>query len=256
MFDLVEQDALNPAVDDTPLSLCVVETFSPHPRILYTGAKISLVAWIVSVVGMSIANTTHKSFWLAYLTHWVLVISTAYIILSVLSAVYLALHPPARSDNLDGVMGVLVKSTWALFAIAAPGQVMVTILYWTLEFDVDDEVTYVNVMTHGIVMLVIMFDGFILSRIPIRMKQFVLFESVAALYILWTIIHDYSGIGNPYADGETSTQNDDAIYESIAWKNNIDGAAIICVVALIVANPVIFMACRTLSRLLPRRLCA
>lgn len=264
MFDLVEQSASAATeedeagvnvVDNTPRSLDIVKTFSPHPRVPYIGVKISLAAWIVSVMPMSIMSTTYPSFWLAYVTHWGLVLTTAYIVLSALSAVYLAIRPPANPDELKGGVGVLIKSTWALFAIALPAEIVITILFWTLEYDADDGVAYVSVMVHGIAMVLVMIDGFVLSRIPLRMWQFTLFESFAALYFLWNVIHAYSGIGNPYAEGDTPTQDDDAIYGSIAWKNNTTAAVILVLGVLFAANPIIFMVCRTLSRLLPRRLC-
>jgi hypothetical protein len=268
MFDLVEHSALAPTmtadevdatspvsvVDNTPpRRMDIVKTFSPHPRILHIGVKISLAALIVSVMAMSIQDTMHQSFWLAKLTHWGIVFCSAYAILSAVSAVYLAIRPPASPDELEGGVGVLIKSTWALLAIAAPAQVMITILFWALEFK--GTISYVSLMVHGIVMVLIMIDGFILSRIPLRMKQFVLFESFSVVYVLWTVIHAYSGIGNPYAEGDTPTQDDDAIYSSLAWKNDAAGAAILSVIVLIVANPIIFMICRALSQLLPRRLC-
>ena len=265
MFDLLEQSASAPTredeagvnvVDTTSRSLDIVKTFSPHPRVPYIGVKIIFIeAWIVSVMPMSITSYTYPSFWLAYGTNWGLVVTTAYIILSSLSAVYLVINPPANPDELKGGVGVLIKSTWALFAIALPAEIVITILFWTLEFDADDGVAYLSLMVHGIAMILIMIDGFVLSRIPLRMKQFILFELFTALYFLWNVIHAYSGIGNPYADGDTPTEDDDAIYGSIAWKNNTTAAVILVLGVLFAANPIIFMVCRTLSRLLPRRLC-
>jgi hypothetical protein len=263
MFDLVEKSASAPTredeagvnlVDNTPLSIDIVKTFSPHPRIPYIGVKISLAAWIVSLMPMSIMDFSYQSFWLAYVTHWGLIVSSAYIILSALSAVYLAIRPSESPDELEGGVGVLIKSTWALFAIALPGEIVITILYWVLQFDADYGVNYIIVMLHGILLVLLTIDGFILSRIPLRMKQFIFFESFAALYFLWTVIHAYSGIGNPYADGDTPSQDDDAIYDSLAWKNNTTASAILVLVVLFVANPIIFVMCRALSRLLPRRL--
>ena len=263
MFDLVEQSASAPTkedeagvnlVDDTPRSLDIVKTFSPHPRVPYIGVKISLAAWIVSVMPMSIMSTTYPSFWLAYVTRWGLVITTAYIILSALSAVYLAIRPPANPDELKGGVGVLIKSTWALFAIALPAEIMITILFWIgkLKYFTYVGNVYDSVMVHGITMVLIMIDGFVLSRIPLRMWQFILFETFVALYFLWNVIHAYSGIGNP----NTPIEDDDAIYVSIlAWKNNTTAAVVMLLGVLFAANPIIFMVCRTLSRLLPRRLC-
>ena len=269
MFDLVERDASSPSSSSDPatidgdmtpsvVGLDVIETFSPHPRIPYIFTRACLAGWIISVMGMSIAKQKYKSFWLAYLTHWGLVIASAYVVLSTTCAMYLAMrpHPAARIDNSDGnAMGPLVKCTWAMFAVAFPAQVVVTILYWTLVYDADDEIAYLNLMTHGIVMVLVAIDGLILSRIPLRMRQIVFSETFAFLFVLWTIVHAYSGMGNPYANGEDAARDDDAIYDSVAWQNNPDGAAIVSVVVLFVVNPVIFLACRALSRLLPGRSC-
>jgi hypothetical protein len=159
------------------------------------------------------------------------------------------MRPPASLVELVGGAGVLIKSTWALFAIAAPPELYITILYYVLEFQ--GKFNYSDLMFHGIAIILIMVDGFILSRIPLRMKQFVLFESFMAVYLLWTIAHAYSIIGNPFANGEMTTQDDDAIYSSLAWKNQTTQASIFVAVVLIVVNPIIFVVCMALSRLLP-----
>ena len=127
----------------------------------------------------------------------------------------------------------------ALFAIALPVEIMITILFWVLEFD--GEVKYISVMVHGGGMALIVIDGFLLSRIPLRMKQFLLFQTFTILYLIWNVVHAYSGIGNPYNDGES--QDDDAIYASLAWKNNTMGAAILSAGIVCVANPVLFLLC-------------
>mmetsp|Transcript_2968 Transcript_2968/g.4673 ORF Transcript_2968/g.4673 Transcript_2968/m.4673 type:complete len:130 (+) Transcript_2968:124-513(+) len=108
-------------------------------------------------------------------------------------------------------------------------------------------------MLHGGMLLPIIIDGFLLSRLPLRMKQFILPETFAFIYVLWTIIHSFSGIGNPYADA--GEQNDDAIYDVLAWKNKTIGAVILTLVLLFVVSPILFLFCRVISRIPPRRLC-
>lgn len=102
-------------------------------------------------------------------------------------------------------------------------------------------------------MILVLIDGFVLSRIPIRMKQLIFIEVLAILFILWTVIHAYSGIGNPYKDD--GSRDDDALYESLRWKTNTSGTAILSVLVVFVLSPLVFLLCRALSRLLPRRLC-
>ncbi|KAL7524387.1 hypothetical protein ACHAXR_000552, partial [Thalassiosira sp. AJA248-18] len=189
-------------------------------RLPYILAKLFAVAWIVSIMVLSIIDMKHPSFWLAYLTHWGLLFATAYFVMSAfLSAIYLAMRPSADPGVLEGGVGLLVKTTWALFVISFPVEVAITILYWTLESN--GTTKYVDIMQHGGVLVLIIIDSCHL-RIQLRMKQFIIYEVFCALYLLWNLILAYSGIGNPYTDD--GTQDDDAIYESLAWKNDTVGA--------------------------------
>ena len=256
MFDTVEQPSRSSSSvsninDDEARRIDIFDTFSPQPHVLHIGCKIGLIGWIASVMARSIMGFQYPSFWLAYLTHWSLVLAAAYILMSTLSAVYLATCSHSKCAEFKGGTGVLINITWALLAAAAPMEVTVTILYWVLEFE--GTFSYVSIMTHGGVMILVMIDGFVLSRVPLRMKQFVFFESFALVYCVWTLIHAYSGMGNPYAEGDEPTESDDAIYDSIAWKNNMKPTVILIVVLLLVANPIIFLFCRLLSRILPQR---
>lgn len=267
MFDLAERrrrdDAPSNDGDDSAAVLSssndpseeeaimdVVRTFSPRPRAAYIFAKVFIAAWIVSIMASSITKATHSSFWMAYLTHWGLVVTAAYALMSVFVAAYFAMRPPENPGAPEGGKLLLVKITWALFAIALPGEIVITILFWVLEFD--GTVRYVSVMVHGGALVLVAIDGFLLSRIPLRMKQFFLYESFSVIYILWSVIHAYSGIGNPYNDGVDKT--DDAIYDSLAWKNNVANAAILSVGVVFVFNPIVFLFCRAVSRMFPRRL--
>mmetsp|Transcript_19534 Transcript_19534/g.42480 ORF Transcript_19534/g.42480 Transcript_19534/m.42480 type:complete len:306 (-) Transcript_19534:468-1385(-) len=232
--------------------LDIVRTFSPKPRLVYLGLKLFLTTWIVSVMVSSIMDRDHPEFWIAYLTHWGFTVTTAYFLMSCLLAIYLAVRPGTVNgmEELEGCIGLFVKITWALFAIAVPAEVVITILFWVLEFD--GTVDYISVMVHGVGTVLLVIDGFLLGRIPLRMKQFLLFEAFSASYLLWNVIHAYSGIGNPYE--EDGTQSDDAIYASLAWRNDTRGAAILTAGVLVVGNPVVFLVCRGVSRLFPRRL--
>ena len=135
-------------------------------------------------------------------------------------------------------------------SIIAPAELVITILYWGLLFDGD--ANYQDVMTHGGCMVLVVVDGFFLSRLPLRLKQFWLFEAFAVAYLLWSLIHAYSGVGNPYKDD--GTQTDDAIYGPLAWKNETVSSMILTLLLLFVANPIAFLLLRAVSRLAPRRL--
>eukprot|EP00569_Conticribra_weissflogii_P005106 CAMPEP_0171344534 /NCGR_PEP_ID=MMETSP0878-20121228/19591_1 /TAXON_ID=67004 /ORGANISM="Thalassiosira weissflogii, Strain CCMP1336" /LENGTH=268 /DNA_ID=CAMNT_0011847747 /DNA_START=76 /DNA_END=882 /DNA_ORIENTATION=+ len=246
MFDTVEPSSVKIKTGSQVLD--IVATFSPRPRWFYILAKMFLAAWAIAIMHSSIATYENPSFWLAYLTNQGWVFTVAYFFCSLLSALYLAKR--GTMDNLQGCGGLLVKSTWALFAIALPAEIVIAILFWVLEFK--GNLTYVSVMTHGGGIFLLVFDGFIFSRIPLRMKQFLLFETFSSFYILWNIIHAFSGIGNP--NTEEGVDDDDAIYGSMNWNDDPGSAGIVAVSTLVVLNPIVFLVCRCASRILPKRL--
>lgn len=254
MFDLVEQSTSMVDNNNNKTNshrLDIERTFSPQPRLPCIGAKLFIMAWVISCMVLSIKQKTHKSFWLAYLTHWVYLLTVVYFISSVSSAIYLAIRPPANPGVLEGRIGLFLKTMWTLFAIALPSEIIVAILFWVLEFKGD--INYVSIMLHAVVIVLLMIDGFILSRIPLRMKQIIPNLIFCFTYILWTVIHSFSGLGNPYYDD--GTRDNDAIYDSMAWKENPTTAAIISVAVFFIAYPVVFLFCRALSRLPPMRFC-
>jgi len=145
MFDTTEQTNANVDAksslaiandDDDDKSnssrLDVVRMLSPTPRLPFISAKVFMLAWIVSTMALSISNSTHHSFWLAYLTHWGITFTVAYMTMSVISFVYLARRPPVNQGGVE----LLVKITWALCAIAIPSEFMITILFWVLGLTV------------------------------------------------------------------------------------------------------------------------
>eukprot|EP00578_Thalassiosira_sp_NH16_P027103 CAMPEP_0181082538 /NCGR_PEP_ID=MMETSP1071-20121207/3674_1 /TAXON_ID=35127 /ORGANISM="Thalassiosira sp., Strain NH16" /LENGTH=302 /DNA_ID=CAMNT_0023164129 /DNA_START=226 /DNA_END=1134 /DNA_ORIENTATION=- len=262
MFDLVEYYATTPSSpNDTKIKsrsiderhLDIEWTFSPRPRPIYLTAKIFILAWTIAITFHSISGATHKVFWLAYLTHWGVMFTVAYMLMSVSSAIYLAVRPPKTNTTvLEGRTGLLLKMTWALFAISLPAEVVITILFWVLEFN--GSLTYVSVMVHGGFAILLLLDGLLLSRIPLRAKQFFLSQALCLTYICWGLVHAYVGnIGNPYK--EDGTQDDDAIYASIAWMNNPKVTSIVVVGIFFLVNPAVFFMCRAVSRLIPRRFC-
>lgn len=124
---------------------------------------------------------------------------------------------------------------------------MSTILWWGLVFD--GTATYVGMMNHGGFTVLVAIDGLLLNRIPLRMKQMAFIEMLAVLYVLWMVIHAFSGIGNPIEDDDT------IIYESVAWKKDPVQATVVSVLAVFVLSPLCFAIPWGLGRLPPRRLC-
>jgi len=128
MFDTVEQPSRSSSVfninDDEARRIDIFDTFSPQPHVLHIGCKIGLTGWIASVMARSIMGVQYPSFWLAYLTHWSLVIAAAYILMSTLSAVYLATQTHSKCAEFMGGTGVLINITWACLPPPLPWRLL------------------------------------------------------------------------------------------------------------------------------------
>lgn len=168
----------------------------------------------------------------------------AYFVSSLWSALVL------RKLGENNVSMTLVKITWALYAIAFPIEVAIIPFYWALVFT--GGITYDEIMLHGVGALLIFFDAIVINRIPLRMKQFVFYEAFSLLYTLWTLVFTHSDLTNPYQ--EAGEMDDDAIYTSMRWKTNTTQVIVFVVILLLVVNPVVFLLCRWVSRIMPKRL--
>jgi len=108
-------------------------------------------------------------------------------------------------------------------------------------------------MLHGVAWVIIGIDGILINRIPLRMKQFIIFEVFAVCYLVWTILHSTLNVDNPWknaAEGES-----EPIYNTLDWKNDTGFAVGLAFGLLLVGNPIAFLFCRALSRSLPMRCC-
>ena len=122
-------------------------------------------------------------------------------------------------------------------------------LYWIF---IGGGTSYIDIMVHGGGILLILIDGFVINRTPLRIKQFALYEAFSIAYIGWSLVFSYSDLTNPYQ--ETGYQDDDALYPTLRWKTNTASTIILCVILLVVVNPVVFLMCRWISRMMPMRL--
>jgi len=179
-------------------------------------------------------------FRMAYFTNWGWIAVCAYFMCSFGAAVRLARWPRDHAD-------VLVKAAWALFAISFPSQIVVTLMFWLLEYS--GSIDYTTLIMHGAGIILLFIDGFIINRTPLRMKQFYLFETFVTLYLVWSVAFAFSGLPNPYREEE-----DGAIYSWLNWKSDTASAVMMALFCLIIVNPVVFILCRAVSRVFPRRL--
>jgi hypothetical protein len=240
----------------------------------------------------------NPGFYLAYVTHWTLLISFFYMTLSLLHAMTIPTshcccfcnssssssssssnHDPPYNNNIhnneewSSSVSCRIKLTWALFTVSAHAEILVTLLFWLLVYDSSSAISYPTIMSHGIVLLLVIIDGLVINRIPIRIKHFWFCSLYYLLYIVWSIIHSFTGIENPDTASDSSSSsnsntntntntnaNDDAdadvttsIYAALDWDgDDVAGTIITVVLALGVASPILFLLLWFLALYNPR----
>jgi hypothetical protein len=103
-----------------------------------------------------------------------------------------------ESHEIDFLQNI----TWALYTIAGPGEIMVFLLYFALHIfgNNDDDTKDVNayeedivekwpstVWVHAIAMFVVLVEGLIINRIPIRLLHFGIPAVYSGCYFVWSI---------------------------------------------------------------------
>ena len=193
--------------------------------------------------------------YMGYLTHWGHLLSICYLGASLACAVTL----PARTEpsqeataTATKIMPIatptrLVRATWALYSLAAPLEVAICLLYWSaVAAPGPSAFAYASVMEHGGVAALVLLDGNLVGRVPIRVKQMVFLMLVCFCYLVWSAIDAALGIGN----GEWGpAYTDDALYPVLNWNSDRETAATVSAVAICLVAPGCFGACWCLSLL-------
>lgn len=233
--------------DTNDKTIDLQRTFSPSPKWGVCLVKIFLTGWALQVlIGDLLSyhgDTKTRSFWMAYLTHWALTFAEFYLVLSLLRQ-FLTPDP-------NNTLSWFTKLLWGLYVTAMTLQESVTLLYWLVEYDPSlESVKYYGFMKHGGIMIICLVEGLIVNRVPLRIKQIIYPLVIALLYLTWTLIHDLLlDVGNPSINNTPG--DDDAIYQSISWKNRPVDTLKTAAFTLFVVFPFMFMATYVLS--LPMR---
>jgi hypothetical protein len=211
-------------------------SFAPRPAWISVFIKFVLFAAAAAIMIDGLLDMTPTGFYFAYITNWSLTVTLLYFFFSLL----VTLNPPIITGTSNPPF--LIKLTWMLFSVAAPAELTVTVLYWSLEFSGDfSEITYRGFMVHGVFMILLFWEGFSVNRIPVRISQQWLFFLYMALYFSWTLLHAYLEIGDP------TSADDDVIYTRLSWIENPAETGIVAGFALFFAVPVAFVIVWLLS---------
>lgn len=141
MYDLSEPvasagDAGDSSEPSTKI-LDIERTFAPRPHLLFVGIKFACAIWfLASLVVATLEYNPTPGFFYAFLSAWGLVFSVLYFVCSFMSAAVLAFHPRGEDkEALTGKSGILIKTTWTLFSLTFPFELVITVLFWVLVYD-------------------------------------------------------------------------------------------------------------------------
>jgi len=153
-----------------------------------------------------------------YLTHWGHCINIWYLFCSVVCSFAHSQFGEDEDTQWDNTEKLprLIKHTWSMYATAAPLSLAITMLYWTAIVPVaygPETFSYVSLMEHGGVGLLVVCDGLWTGNVPLRAKQFVYLLGVCSAYLLWSIVNFVLELGN----GEWPGYDDDALYPVLHW---------------------------------------
>jgi hypothetical protein len=232
----------------------VQRSFAPEPKRWVTSFKLILAVWAYQVLVVDLTNEAYNDglikYYLIYLTHWAFLAALLYFPLSLALSLCGNVSQPAESssNNVDEPElqqpSFLVRFAWGLFSTTATLQVAVSLLFWLLEYNYDSSgmPSYTSIMKHGGIMVLLLIDGLVVNKIPVRAKHIVIAESVSLAYLLWTVVHSKLGIGNVFSEGEEEDeQNDDVIYSVINWKDSPEQTLIVVVLVVLVVVPMLFI---------------
>lgn len=242
-----------------------------QPTIL---GRIDIAALLkVALLGVCIGSLVYEilygspepSFIPAFLTYWGLWTTMIYFIVSLIGLYfgssgltsYKEQDVESNDDEPIGIstltLPMFQRIIWTLFNLATAVEVVVTLLYWVLVHNETKKLDFSNLWNHSGALIAVMLDGFIIHRFPVRFRQLVWAWLFGGVYVAWSIIHSFSGIGNPYFQDNDPETDDDALYDSLNWNKRPLAASILVVLMTVIAIPLIQGLLWCASMALPRR---
>jgi hypothetical protein len=219
----------------------VAASFGRHRPYLTIILRLVFVCWSVQVLMEDVSHyPPHNLYiYMGYLTHWGHVLVILYFWCSLLCAI---LPSATRQPSPHKQPHRLVQATWGLYSTVAPLEVAITLLYWAGV--ANGPVTYVAVMEHGGLAVLVWMDGLVVSVVPVRVKHIWFLLTLCVLYLIWSVVDVVAGIGG----GEWGpADTDDALYPVLRWGSETKSAAILAAFVVCVLAPCLFLVCWMLS---------
>ena len=216
------------STDPNGKALDIEESFGPS-SIYAILTKLAFAGFTVFTWISMFLSTDNKDFFLAYLTLWALSFQIVYHVFSLWNSLA---SPPG--------MNRCVKIHWFLFNMVVHMDILVAVLWWYTVYDPDETLTFNKVAPHSATAVVLLVEGLIVNRIPVRIHHWWLAVlPIDIAYPVWTIVHSMLDIGNPNESDNDPETNDDAIYTAVDWEDDAIGTAIFIVIVVLIVGPIV-----------------
>ena len=234
----------------------IEETFTPKPKVPLLLVKLGLLVWCIQVIANDISRSPQPSHWLIFLTNWQSLLILGYLICSfvimipVVSAqvsIDVVEDDPKNYTEEQQIAILMIRIMWFYYSLSLNVGLIASIMFWILVYDGSLDNMYSEVMKHGGLFMMVFIDGMIINRIPLRLKQVIWTVTMGVSYWIWLVIHQFSGIGNPYRD------DIDRIYEIVDFEETPLFSCILCFGLSVVVMPFLFAVLMTVSSFISPR---
>lgn len=193
--------------------------------------KLAATVYVNFVWFMELLDYDQKGMFFAFLSNWALTFSMVYTWTSLVNSFLGAKQPRRYTDNVPGRIAI----QWYLFNLAALTSMFAIILWWYDVYDKGETtIHFLNLSIHGGTLLVLLLEGFVVNRIPIR--RFFWWGTglpFGLAYGLWTWIHSGTDIGNP------NEPDSDLLYDRLDWEDEWGKTLAIVLVSVLIIAPIL-----------------
>mmetsp|Transcript_21974 Transcript_21974/g.32456 ORF Transcript_21974/g.32456 Transcript_21974/m.32456 type:complete len:430 (+) Transcript_21974:59-1348(+) len=166
------------------------------------------LAWIFKGICLGLAITTvvfdlvfytgDYNFYMAYLESWFLVFAVLYLFLSFMITVSCGFprQPVLGEDRTNWN----VCFTWAFYPVVFCIGMANMLQYWFFTSDEDGfirDIDYFAIIKNAALPLLLLIEGQLINRIPIRFSHLPWSQLAFVVYMIWSMIHYNTDIGNP-----------------------------------------------------------
>jgi len=212
----------------------VQASFVPDPICRTALIRTILFVFTFASTASSFIQTEDRVVWFGYLTHISAMLTILYFALMMICSFNPSLIPQPEAGSSPNF---LIRFVWVMYSLSTVYEICLSLIYWPLVYD-GTTLKYHRVVLHGVFIPLLLFDGCILGKIPVRIKHVLFTVLVGLIYIIWTIIHSLTDIGVSVEDRLDG--DGDPLYNVLNWQDSPKTAAIVSFVAFFVLMPFFF----------------